>query len=284
MHTQRVGRVELDEAALLRDVERSADFVFSDAYSDYLCGGPWRSCMLWSTGGTRGDGVITNYDHGRPPARTEYAARVPYVTSLIERWFDLEHLNFARLAVISNSVIIPHRDLLELSELPADARNVHRVHVPLVTNERCFFSEGNVVYRMRAGEVWFFDSSRIHSAASFSEEPRIHLMLDFSNVDDVAKLVALAPAGEAGIPEDSVCAREPLTGRERDSLLSLAAVIDEDNYRDVFSIVIRKHYRKDGGEDFVWSTLHEIARRSGNEAVARKIDDMHRYFLIERSA
>lgn len=284
MRTHRIGQLDIDQPRLLKELERIKEFEFSKAYSSYLCGGPWKSCMLWSIGGEVGDGLVTNYDYDKSSARTKYGEQLPYLMELIERYFNLQYLNFARLAIISNSVIIPHKDLLELEQVPERLRNEHRIHIPLVTNEHCYFSEGNIVYRMRFGEVWFFDSSSMHSAASFSEEARVHLMLDFAGVQDAAEMVRLKRNGREEIPQDSIQPRSPLTDEERTTLLSLSTLIDIDNYRDVFSIVIKKHYHKDGGENFIWDTLLKIAAFSNDQAVASKIKEMHEYFLVKRSS
>ncbi|HSR68628.1 MAG TPA: aspartyl/asparaginyl beta-hydroxylase domain-containing protein [Acidobacteriota bacterium] len=284
MRTQRVGRLEIDWTKADAEIEKSARLAFSDAYSEYLCGGPWKSCMLWAAGGDRGDGLVTNYDFTQRPAITEYGRQLPYLSGLVERYFNLDFLNFARLAVISNSVIIPHRDLLELGEIPEKKRNAHRLHLPLLTNEHCFFMEENTVYRMRAGEAWFFDASCPHSAASFSQDKRVHLMLDFSDVDDGRKLLRFMPEKEAGIPTDSICTRRPMSSREHDSLLTLSGVIDLDNYRDIFAVLIKRHYRRDGGDNFIWKTFLKIAKASGNRDLYQKACELHRYFLIERAA
>ena len=283
MDTQRVGKLTIDRSRLQVELERSAAFEYSHAYSEYLCGGPWRSCVLWSAGGDNGDGLVTNYDFDQPCAPTPYAQQLPYVRELVENNFNLGRLTFGRLAVISNSVIIPHRDLLELSEVPVEARNEHRVHVPLRTTDDAFFSEGDVVYRMHVGDVWFLDASKVHSAASFSEEERVHLILDFSDVDDGTPLVSLASNGNRGIPSDSVYVRAPITDHERDALIGLGSVLNTDNCRDVFSIVIKAHYRRDGGENFVWNTMLAIADACDDDSVREKVHAMRRYFLIERN-
>jgi hypothetical protein len=282
MRTQRVGSLAIDETRLAADLRRSSEFHYSEAYSEYLIGGPWRSCALWAPGGDTGDGTVTNYDSAKPPLLTPEGHSLPYVAELIEQSFSLSRLTFARLAIVSGSVIIPHRDLLELDDVPDHARNAHRVHVPLKTTGEAFFSEQQVVYRMETGEVWFFDASTVHSAASFSEDDRIHLILDFSAAGDGAELLNFAPDPESGIPAGSVYMRNAMTAAEREALLGLAHVINLDNYRDVFSIVIKQHYRKDGGDDFVWETLLAIADACEDEAVRAKVREMHTYFLIKR--
>jgi hypothetical protein len=277
MRTHRVTTLELDRARLQPEIERAWDFRYSEAYSDYLCGGPWKSCMLWTAGGEAGDGFITNYDAALSGAKTPSAQQMSYLWSEVERHFDLRYLRFARLALISNSVIIPHKDLLEYGKL------LHRVHLPLVTNDRCFFSEANVVYRMRFGEVWFFDAATMHSAASFSDERRLHLILDFADVPQTDKFVRHPGPAVQEIAADSIKQRPPLTAEERKDLMALARLVDAGNFRDVFSIVIRKHYERDGGDNFVWNTMMKIADANQDPEVERRVREMYQYFMVERA-
>ncbi|WP_222106176.1 aspartyl/asparaginyl beta-hydroxylase domain-containing protein [Catellatospora sichuanensis] len=240
--------------------------------------------MLWTPGGADGDGVVTKYDHRQPGAFTEYGNQLPYLRELISTVVDLDRLNFVRLAKVQNSVGLPHRDLLELSDIPDDTRNAHRVHIPLATNENCFFSEGNTVYQMRRGEIWFLDASVIHSLAVLSTEARIHLMLDFANAPSEKPLITIpGHSVDAGIPEDRMVKRPPVTDADRASLLRLADVMTMETVDEIFSIVIKKHYRYDGGDDFVWSTMIDIAHASGDTEALRHIEELRRYFTIERS-
>jgi hypothetical protein len=285
MRTHYVADTPLDDSRLAKDLEQSDSFPWSEAHSDYVSGGAYKSCMLWTRGGDAGDGVVTKYDHRQPAAFTQFGNQLPYLRELITTVVDLDRLNFVRLAKVRNSVIIPHRDLLELGDLPDDIRNAHRVHIPLVTNEDCFFNEGNTVFRMRKGEIWFLDASEIHSVAVLSTEERVHLMLDFVNVPSAKPLITIeGRSADAGIPEDRTVERPPLTDAARASLLRLADVMTMETVNEIFSIVIKKHYRYDGGEDFVWNTMIDIARASADKATLRHVEDLHRYFTVERSA
>jgi Aspartyl/Asparaginyl beta-hydroxylase/L-proline 3-hydroxylase, C-terminal len=285
MRTHYVATVPLDNDRLAEDLDQADSFAWSEAYSDYVFGGAWKSCMLWSRGGENGDGVVTNYDHDKPPAFTPYADRLPYLRELITSVADLDRLNFVRLAKVRNSVIIPHRDLLELSGLADETRNAHRMHIPLVTNEECFFSEDNTVFRMGRGEVWFLDASQIHSVAVLSDVARIHLMLDFVDVPSPKPLITIAGADPDGaIPEERTVRRPPLPEADRRRLLGLAEVLAMNTFNEVFSIVIKKHYRYDGGEDFVWDTMIAIARESGDPELLAHARELRRHYTLERSA
>jgi L-proline cis-4-hydroxylase len=285
MRTQYVTTVPLDRERLTKDLAQSESFQWSEAYSDYLFGGPWKSCMLWACGGDAGDGVVTNYAYDRPPALTGYGKQVPYLQELITATADLARLNFVRLAKVSHSVIIPHRDLLELNDLPDDARNAHRVHIPLATNEDALFSEGNTVFHMGEGEVWFLDASQIHSVAALADEPRIHLIFDFVGTASDGPLLNVEPGpGHGEIRRDRLVNRPPLPEADSAALLRLAEVLTMDTFSEIFSIVIKKHYRFDGGEDFAWNTITAIAQRCADPRVLAHTLELRRYFTLERSA
>jgi len=279
MRTQRIAQLDLDHDALERDMACFPTLELSTAYSDYLCGGPWISCMLWSADAATGDGFLTHYGKDRAANWTPQADRLPAVRRLIERNFHLEMLRFVRVAMIQpGSVIIPHRDLLEL-ENP-----LHRLHVPLVTDQNSYFSERNIVFRMRTGELWFLDASDVHTAACFSERPRIHLILDFMHEARPEQIVATAfRLSDSGIDHSSVVPRPALTEAERSALLGLSALLDERNYRKIVELVVQQHYRRDGGENFVWNTLLEIAAHAPDRRAAELLHELHRYFLLERS-
>ncbi|MEO3808377.1 aspartyl/asparaginyl beta-hydroxylase domain-containing protein [Sphaerisporangium sp. B11E5] len=284
MRTRYVTTVELDEARLAKDLEQSASFHYSEAYSNYLIGGPWKSAMVWATGGDTGTGVLTNYAYDQRSTFTEYGGQLPYIQELITDVADLSRLQFVRLAVFSDSVIIPHRDFLELSDVPEEARSAHRLHIPLVTHDNCFFSEDNVVYRMRAGEIWYFDAARIHSVASLSSEPRIHLIFDFADRSGAGPLVNGEPEAEGeGIPAGRRVERPPLPDARRANLLRLADVLTMDNFREVFSIVIKTHFRWDGGENFAWDTMTGLARACEDPAVLPHTLNLQRYYTLDRS-
>src|SRR5205814_4344858 len=113
MRTHYVGSVSLDPVRLAKDLDRCRSFQWSEAYSDYVFGGSWKSCMLWARGGEAGDGVVTNYDHRQPATFTQFGNQLPYLRELITTVADLDRLNFMRMAKVQHSVLIPHRDLLE---------------------------------------------------------------------------------------------------------------------------------------------------------------------------
>jgi L-proline cis-4-hydroxylase len=285
MRTQYIASVELDSARLAKDLAQSESFTWSEAYSDYLFGGPWRSAMLWALGGDSGDGVMTNYAYDQQASFTGYGRQVPYLQELVTGVADLSRLVFVRLATVANSVIIPHRDLLEFTEIADERRISHRVHIPLVTHDNCFFSERNTVFRMRTGEIWGLNAAQMHSVASLTDQPRTHLIFDFADRPGPGPLVTVERENTGpDIPADRTVVRPPLPDDLRARLLGLADVLTTDTFSEVFSIIIKQHFRYDGGENFVWDTITAIARACKDPAVLPHTLELHRYYTLERSA
>jgi hypothetical protein len=277
-----LGRLSLDERRLSEELGRSRHFDYAEQYPEFQCGRrPWQTCMLWSVGGEVGDGVIAHYDTSQPCRPTVFAEQVPYLRQLVEEHFAMEHLLFGRMVVMSDNVLVPHRDFVEFTERPAEARATHRLHVPLATGEDCLFMEDNLIYRMLPGEVWSLDVSRIHSAAVLCDTRRVHLILDFADVPDAQLLRFTANLG-LGIPERNLVARPPLSERERDSILGLSGVVDLENLPEVLGMVIKKQYRRDGGDNYVWGVMDEIARTSGDRAVQARVRELHQHCTLER--
>lgn len=281
MHTQLLAKLDLDQERLREDLERSTELHYSEPYTEFLCGRPWKSAMLWAPGGETGDDIIAHYDVTKPSGVTPHGARLPYIREIIEKYFTVEHVTFARLAVITDSVMVPHRDYVELSDPLAQRRAAHRLHVCLATSEDCLFTEDDLIYRMRFGEVWFLDVTRLHGAGVLSDTRRVHLILDFADVDR-EKLLNFDVTAPVGIPESSIHPRPPLSDREREGLRSLASIVDRDNLKEIFGVVIRKHYGKDGGPNFVWDTIGEIARLSQDDEIVARVADLHRHCVLER--
>ncbi|WP_327334824.1 aspartyl/asparaginyl beta-hydroxylase domain-containing protein [Streptomyces anulatus] len=281
MRTKLIGKIEFDRARLLEDLERSLDIRYAEPYDEFVCGRPWKSAMLMAPGGAEG-GVLSDYDHSEPTDFTADGERLPYVQDLLRTYFNVEHITFARMISLSNSVLIPHCDYVELDDT-SKQRIAHRVHVVLSTGEDAMFNESDSVYRMKEGEVWFIDVTRPHSAGVVGDTRRVHLLIDVADVDAVEKLFKFDVELSGGIPDANLCDRPALGDEEREGLLGLSSIIDEENVMQIMALVVKKHYRKDGGPDFVWSTMSEIARRSDDEAIVKWVANLYQHTNIVRS-
>jgi len=263
VQTQLLTRLELDEAALEVELALASTFPFVEPYTDFQCGRrPWRSCMIWSPGGQVGDGVLEGYDAVEPCCPTPHGAHLEHLSWLIRSTFAVDQLLFVRLVEMSETVLVPHRDRHVVA---------HRLHVPLRTSDECLFMEGNCVFRMLPGEVWSIDLEELHSAVVFDQTRRLHLILDFRDAPSIEGLVTLPTTGRTGIPSDHIVERPPLSSIEEQALIELSRVVDADNFTDVFGTVIRKQFRRDGGDDLAWRVMREIAARSGDDLVRERV-------------
>jgi hypothetical protein len=282
VRTQLLGQLGVNESKLSNELERSHLFHYAEQYPEFQSGSrPWKTCMLWAVGGEVGDGVIARYDTSRPCQPTIYGERLPYLRALVEQHFAIEHLLFVRMVVMTDNVLVPHRDFVEFTEREPDARATHRLHVPLATADDCLFMEDNIVYRMLFGEVWSLDVTRPHSAAVLGQTRRVHLILDFADVPD-EQLLTFGFSPTAGIPARNRVVRPPLSEREHDAILALSGAIDSENMKEILGLVIRKQYRKDGGDNYVWKTMEGIGRSSSDPNVLTRIKDLHRHCMLER--
>ena len=55
-----------------------------------------------------------------------------------------------------------------------------RIHIPLQTNENCFFTVGEEKKNLKLGEIWEINNDKKkHSVDNFGDNDRIHLIVDW---------------------------------------------------------------------------------------------------------
>jgi hypothetical protein len=55
-----------------------------------------------------------------------------------------------------------------------------RIHIPIVTNEKCFFTVGDEIKNLQVGEIWGINNGfKLHSVSNDGDEDRIHLIVDW---------------------------------------------------------------------------------------------------------
>jgi hypothetical protein len=56
----------------------------------------------------------------------------------------------------------------------------NRIHIPIVTNQYCFFEIDGEIKTMKEGEMWEINNNeKYHSVENNGNEDRIHLLIDF---------------------------------------------------------------------------------------------------------
>jgi hypothetical protein len=83
-------------------------------------------------------------------------------------------------------------------------RTHFRVHIPVITNPEVRFHCGGESVHMDPGEVWVFDSFRMHRVHNGGTEKRVHLVLDTVGGDGLWDLIEEAEALDAAHPPQVV--------------------------------------------------------------------------------
>lgn len=58
-------------------------------------------------------------------------------------------------------------------------RMVHRIHIPIVTNEKVHFFINDIDHKFNVGDVIEIDNTRYHSVRNDGDQDRIHLIVDY---------------------------------------------------------------------------------------------------------
>jgi len=58
-------------------------------------------------------------------------------------------------------------------------RMVHRIHIPIVSNDKVHFFIDNVDHYLKVGEVVEIDNTRFHEVRNLGNQDRIHLIVDY---------------------------------------------------------------------------------------------------------
>ena len=275
MDTQVVQKIKIDESLFLKELGIISDFKFSDTYKEFICGS-WTSCMLYNRSGDPCDTAV--FDYASQSIGTPYIARLSYINQLINAIFHISSLKFARLVLLGpNSVVIPHRDYLELN------KDLLRFHIPLKTNDQCFNSEEDAVYHMAIGEVWYINATKIHSAGNFSSDTRMHLILDFDFSTSFSNILkdyrATAPLQ---IPEANIVKRSEFSRDFVEHLPILAKFMDIHTFYDIVSVLVKQHFYKKvhAAEMFDWLSL--ISEHTNEQQMREKISWLKKYCIKQR--
>jgi hypothetical protein len=250
--------VEFDQSRLARDVEAILALELhpcDDAVGD------WRLRTLWKS-----------YAADADPVDAQTRRSLPHVDELIVRTFRTEHVTLVRVFTASRGGFIrPHRDWT------GAARAFTRFHLPLQTNDHAFNSEDDVVFHMRAGEIWFLDGARPHSGGCFAPTPRVHLVVDF---DPNVPLDALF---NAGVTRDerapTSIERPPLKDEELCAFRDLAAIATDANLDAIANLLGALHFERRTSCAGMYDQLLEIAHATGSAAVAERAQRLRNAYV-----
>src|SRR3990167_3066083 len=274
MPSRLLGEITLDDCSLSGELNTIFKHPFNNkGYKEFICG-EWKSCAIWNLSGVDNDVRIKDYQG--QAQQTHLGKQLLYLNSMIKNNFNLQYLKYARLVILgSNSVVIPHRDYLELKQ------GFLRIHIPLKTSDACYNSEENQVYNLKKGEVWYLDASLIHSAACLADIDRLHLILDFSENIPIEQIFT-SHNQEINFTTQPI-ERENISTGTLNGIYHLASLIDLSNFFDVIGIITKLHFLKNISATDVFNYLKEIANLSQKKGVCEKVDWLERYCLTTRN-
>jgi L-proline cis-4-hydroxylase len=269
----RIGQLNVDASYIADELASLEMEGFIDSYPEFICG-TWRTCMLQNASGEARDVRVRDYMGG--PQKTTFGRQLAYIDNIIKTCFNLESLRFARLTRLApGSVVVPHRDYIEL------ASKLVRIHIPLETSSEAYASEEQVIYRMAHGEIWFLDATYTHSVANFSRNSRTHLLLDFA-APSPRDVVIGHIAAPSSLPTDSIVQRRGLSSVDREAFLALSAIIDQANFMDIVSMLIKRYFVAEMNVYEVFDWLKAIAVGSDDPGIIERAEWLREYALKKR--
>jgi hypothetical protein len=277
MNSRIVGKINLDEGLLKRDLEKIQGFGHvKEEYSEYRFG-LWKNYVLWNGTGRQKDTLFRGMEGGA--IRTEMGAEFDYINAVLVETFHTEKLKMVRANLLQDALLIPHRDYVEFK---GDSDKLARLHIPLETDLNSLHSEDGTVFHMRRGEVWFLDVASVHSACNMSERPRISLVLDFGldgqPLDSVFKNRAAYRTDLAPL----LIEREPLDDDFRNAIAAMRHVISRANYKDLVLFLSRVHFYKDISSCLFFDWLIEMCREVPDRSLLEKSVRFKEYLIHSR--
>jgi hypothetical protein len=275
MESRILGKIELDETPLRRDIDHILATRPDTTYAGYSFG-TWNVYVLWNESGDVSDGTL--HEFTGPGRFTTLGTEAPYIASIVERYFRTERMKWARALLLRNGNLLPHRDYLEFK------KPLSRVHLALFMHESSMHSEDEEVFQMRNGEVWYLAAEKVHSAATLTDFARIVICMEF-DLEDGQPLEAVfrdrLPASTVFAPK--IVERPPLTTQELEAIYNLGPLINERNFSDILRLLSKVHfYRRVPGTDlFHWLT--EIAKCSGNTRVIERAATLKKNCIESRA-
>jgi len=272
MKAKILSSVSFDDELLAEELRKIVRFDFNSSYSEFAVG-KWENCVLWNATGSQHDSIAREY-HGRAEP-TELGEQLGYLNSIVCDTFNFKYIRWIRIFLVKQGLIIPHKDYLEMK------KGFTRVHIPLQTDSTCLHSEGNAVYHMRKGEVWFIDGTQVHSACSLSHTTRVSLCIDFEYGIPFEKLFIDAQKSNPFIVPYRV-KRDCISEEYEKALRDLGYIISPENFNDVVGLLAKVHFIKHVHAAAMYDWLIEIAQKSYNKHLINKAIETKKFFLGER--
>ncbi|WP_406725052.1 aspartyl/asparaginyl beta-hydroxylase domain-containing protein [Streptomyces sp. GD-15H] len=279
MRSHILGRIELDQERLKKDLEYLAVVPTVEEEYDEFSNGFWKNIPLYNASGGSEDRLYRDLQDA-PAQPTQHAEQVPYLNELVTTVFNQDRVQMARTRNLKNAIVIPHRDFVELDR---ELDRYFRTFMILEESPLAFHADEDTVVRMRPGEIWFLDAAAVHSAVNFTDLSRQALCVDlafdgsFDEKEAFADGSVYAPGATPDIPH-----RKPFTQERVEKILSLAGVIERENFRDILFLLSKVHFTYDVHPSETYEWLVAISKRAGDEKMVEKAERIRDFAIGAR--
>ena len=282
--TRLVGRITFDNELLKRDLKVLADLPSIKEQYDEFGSGTWINHSLYNRSGDWKDTVFADIDH--PAIQTEVGANVPYLSKIVEQYFDTSHMSMARVRNLIDGLVIPHTDFLELSK---NKDQYVRILIPLETCINSYHSEEKFgVFRMRKGDIWILESTVPHSAINLTSDDRRILSLDFRYFDVENPHYSLIFKNRA-IHDETVkpalVSRTTIESEDlQDYLHQLSErFLDKDDAEQILVKLSQIQLRFDSPVSDIYKNLTEVAKLTQREDLIEHCEKMRTFYIGSRA-
>ncbi|KXU85523.1 hypothetical protein CI15_20410 [Paraburkholderia monticola] len=282
--TRLVGRIKFDGELLKNDLKVLSELPSIKEQYDEFGSGTWINHSLYNKSGEWKDTVFTDINH--PAIQTEVGAAMPYLSRIIEEYFDTDHISMARVRNLIDGLVIPHTDFLELSKEKAQ---YVRILIPLETCIDSYHSEEKFgVFRMRKGDIWILESTVPHSAINLTSDNRRILSLDFRYADvenPHYSLIFKDRSIHDETVEPAVVSRTPIESEDlQDYLEQLSERFhDKDDAEQILVKLSQIQLRFDSPVSDIYKNLSEVAKLTQREDLVEHCEKMRTFYIGSRA-
>lgn len=266
-----------DDERLYQDVQTILGFPYiKDTYTEFSFGTLIQH-VLWNESGKASDTVFHEFEGKAIP--TEFGKQLPYLNEAIEKIFHTDTVQMVRANLMQDCLLIPHRDYTEIED---GYNRFYRLHLPIHTNPTCKNSDGEIVFHMDKGEVWFLDISAVHAAWCPTDFPRISICIDFKTEGRPLADCFRDPEAlnQKHIP--TTFEKEAISPSFQSGIDSLSRIIHQHNFKDIVQLLAKIHFYKQAGAKDCFEWLIEICKNADDPALLPKAYEAKRFFTVDR--
>lgn len=115
----------------------------------------------------------------KPDLLNLFKEEIDSVWNIVKQHYD----NMEPKRIVLNK-FLAHEKIAEHVDFLYHYDNTVRTHLPIITNERVVFNFSDETIHMKSGDVYEFNNSIPHAVVNDSDLDRIHLIIDWGDVND----------------------------------------------------------------------------------------------------